>query len=420
MNSIYDYKRFAILYVDDEEKSLKYFARAFADTFRVLTATNAADGYQLLLDHQDEIGVVMSDQRMPGEQGVQFLEKARRLQPRVIRILATAFTDLDAAIAAVNTGAIYKYVTKPWDIPLLENTLKRSLEFFIVQLERDLLLREKLSSLHRMLIADRILSLGVLAAGLNNQLRNSLDAVHKFLDLAPEMLQRENVDLEQLRNPNFWQEFHRHVQSQVKTVLGLMHGLSEETKQPFRFDTEMRVQASLEEALQAVGPELAARGIRVHNEVPPDLPALRVDRTRFHKLFELLLRDALLRLESNAEIRFQATFRPGAGDSVDEVEITIQDSGPGLPPETVLSVLDPLIAREDKAADLGLHLMACYFIVYHHGGRIGLRSGGEAGTCLTLTLPLQPPASVTPVESEEFLVRAMTNERLWERLLAGA
>ena len=93
---------------------MKYFTRAFANTFRVFTAPNAAEGFQLLEDHQDEIGLVMSDQRMPGEQGVQFLERARRLQPRIIRILATAFADLDAAIAAVNNGAVYKYVTKPW------------------------------------------------------------------------------------------------------------------------------------------------------------------------------------------------------------------------------------------------------------------------------------------------------------------
>src|SRR5215831_9534890 len=77
---------------------------------------------------KDEIGVLMTDQRMPGEKGTWLLEKARQLRPRVIRILATAYADMDAAIAAVNTGAIYKYVTKPWDPPQLENTLKRGLE----------------------------------------------------------------------------------------------------------------------------------------------------------------------------------------------------------------------------------------------------------------------------------------------------
>ena len=55
MQNLYDYKKFAVLYVDDEEKSLKYFTRAFEDQFCILTATNAQDGLKLLQEHQDEI-----------------------------------------------------------------------------------------------------------------------------------------------------------------------------------------------------------------------------------------------------------------------------------------------------------------------------------------------------------------------------
>src|SRR5881394_2337488 len=132
MQPVYDYKQHAVLYVDDEEKSLKYFTRAFSDQFRILTAANAQDGLKLLEAHQDEIGLLMTDQRMPGEKGIWLLEKARQLRPRIIRILATAHADMDAAIAAVNTGAIYKYVTKPWDPPQLEITLARGLEFFML------------------------------------------------------------------------------------------------------------------------------------------------------------------------------------------------------------------------------------------------------------------------------------------------
>ena len=101
METIYDYKRYAILYVDDEDKSLKYFALAFADRFRILTAPNAAEGFALLQQHKDEIAVLMTDQRMPGEKGVQLLERSRHLNPRIIRILATAYSDLEAAIQAV-------------------------------------------------------------------------------------------------------------------------------------------------------------------------------------------------------------------------------------------------------------------------------------------------------------------------------
>src|SRR5438034_11743351 len=117
MQHLYDYKKHALLYVDDEEKSLKYFTRAFSDQFRIYTAANAQDGFKLLEQHQDNIGLLMTDQRMPGEKGVWLLEKARQLRPRIIRMLALAYSDMDHAVARVNSGAIYKYITKPWDPP---------------------------------------------------------------------------------------------------------------------------------------------------------------------------------------------------------------------------------------------------------------------------------------------------------------
>ncbi|HEY2081661.1 MAG TPA: response regulator, partial [Verrucomicrobiae bacterium] len=79
MDNLYDYKKYAILYVDDEEKSLKYFARAFEENFRVLTAATAQEGMKLVEQHGEDIGVLMTDQRMPGEKGVWLLERSRQL-----------------------------------------------------------------------------------------------------------------------------------------------------------------------------------------------------------------------------------------------------------------------------------------------------------------------------------------------------
>lgn len=191
MNNKIDYKQYAILYVDDEEKSLQVFKRAFKDQFRILTALNASDGYRIFEEHQDEIGLLITDQRMPGEKGVDLLEKTRRLHPHIIRILVTAYSDINAAVDAVNAGAIYKYINKPWDLTELKLTLKQGLEFFIVQKERDRLMQEKFSVLRNMVIADRVISLGILAAGLGHYVRNSLVAVRTFLDLAPTRLEEE-------------------------------------------------------------------------------------------------------------------------------------------------------------------------------------------------------------------------------------
>src|SRR6266699_1567780 len=284
MQNLYDYKKFAILYVDDEEKSLKYFTRAFQDHFRILTAPNAQEGLKLLEAHKDEIGLLMTDQRMPGEKGVWLLEKARQLRPRIIRILATAYSDMEAAIAAVNTGAIYKYVTKPWDPPQLENTLKRGLEFFMVQNERDQLLREKMSVLHNMMIADRIVSLGLLAAGLSHHIRNSLVAVKTFLDLAPAKMQEEKMDLNGMRNPDFWKEYYQNVQGQIGKINNMLKDLWVASEKPaFEFGDQVQLHTVMAETLELLKEGLTAKNITVENSIPDSLPTMNVDKFKFYR-----------------------------------------------------------------------------------------------------------------------------------------
>src|SRR5690348_4601164 len=76
MENPYDYKKFAVVYVDDEKMALKAFTLAFGDTFRIFTADNAQDGLKFLREQGDEIGILMTDQKMPGEKGVWLLEQA--------------------------------------------------------------------------------------------------------------------------------------------------------------------------------------------------------------------------------------------------------------------------------------------------------------------------------------------------------
>ena len=269
MANQYDYKKFAILYVDDEERSLKNFARAFGGEFRVLTASNAQDGFKLLEKNADETGLLMTDQRMPGEKGVWLLERARRLRPNILRVLVTAYADMDAAIAAVNSGAIYKYVTKPWDPPQLELTLRQGLEFFMVQTERDQLLHDKMSVLRNMMIADRIVSLGLIAAGLNHQIRNSLVAVKTFLDLAPKKMDEERASTNGLRNPEFWKDYHQNVQEQIEKINSLLRDLWTATENSsVLFADEVSLRQIVDEALAAFRDQFAARRIEIENRIP--------------------------------------------------------------------------------------------------------------------------------------------------------
>ncbi len=418
--SLYDYKKFAILYVDDEEKSLKYFTRAFEDQFRIFTASNAQDGLKLLEAHKDEIGVLMTDQRMPGEKGVWLLEKARQLRPRIIRILATAYADMDAAIAAVNTGAIYKYVTKPWDPPQLENTLKRGLEFFLVQRERDQLLREKMSVLHNIMIADRIVSLGLLAAGLSHHIRNSLVAVKTFLDLAPAKMEEEKMDMEGLRNPDFWKEYYQNVQGQIEKINNMLKDLWSASEKPsFEFNDQIHLHLVVADVLAQLQAALASKHIQVEVTIPDSLPVMNVDKPKFYRLFELLLKDEIASLPAGSRISISAALTQAAADR-QEVQVLVSDNGPGLPKEALRLVFDPFVVRSDSPMEYGIHLMACYFIVHHHSGRIDARSEPGQGTSFNLRLPVNPSNAAQSTQDEtEFLQKVLLSETLWEKLISS-
>jgi CheY-like chemotaxis protein len=152
----YDYQRYAILFVDDEANTRKYFRRLFGEKFRILEAEDGVEALAVFRQHANEIGIIVTDQRMPNETGVGFLSKIADQYPDIIKILSTAYSDIDAAIGSVNQGGIFRYMTKPWDIPQLEVTLRRAMEFFTVKRERDALLGAKMQAMGNVLLSSRL------------------------------------------------------------------------------------------------------------------------------------------------------------------------------------------------------------------------------------------------------------------------
>ena len=380
METAYDYKKFAILYVDDEEMSLKYFSRAFGDTFRIFTASNARDGLKLIQERGHEIGILMTDQRMPGEKGVWLLEQTRPLQPHILRMLITAFTDMDAAIAAINSGAIYKYISKPWDRQHLELELKQGMEFFLIQKEREELLKERSALLRERMIANRIGSLGLVAAGLSQHIRNSMVAVKTFLDLV-----EEKGPSNSLHDPDMV----RSVRADIDKIVGLLTDLRIVSASPAEaaFTSEVRLRPALDGILAELSPAFAARRIEVDNQIPDPLPALHVDQPKFKRLLELLFKDELAMLPAGS--RIQLTAGETTVNDQPGLALTLTDNGPALPQDTLNLVLDPL-ATKGKPSEYGINLMICSFIVHHHGGTIEVHSAAAGGNTFTLRLPLQP------------------------------
>lgn len=136
--------KFAILFVDDEEKLRKYFAMSVKKNFEVFCAQNVEEAKEILQEHHEKIGVVLTDQRMPGGNGVVLLKYLKERYPRIIRLLTTAYSDLSDAIDAINKGEIIRYIQKPWDFSLLATELSSAMELFELRVQCDELMAEKL------------------------------------------------------------------------------------------------------------------------------------------------------------------------------------------------------------------------------------------------------------------------------------
>ncbi len=124
-------EKFHILYVDDEEHNLTSFHAAFRKHYHIHTATNARDGIRLMREFP--IALIVTDQRMPEMTGVQFLEAVIPEFPDPIRMILTGFSDIEAIIKAINTGRVYRYITKPWDEKELKMTLDGALQVYALQ-----------------------------------------------------------------------------------------------------------------------------------------------------------------------------------------------------------------------------------------------------------------------------------------------
>lgn len=420
MHNLYDYKKYAVLYVDDEEMALKYFEKTFGGEFRILTATNANEGLKIIEARGDEIGVLLTDQRMPGQKGVQLLERARQIRPKIVRMMITAFADFGVTVDAVNLGNVFRYVSKPLQVEDMRNTLRRAMEFFLLQRERDDLLREKLSVLQNMVITDRVISLGVLASGLCQHLRNPLEAVQTFLNLAPTKLRQESVDMDRLQDPSFWRDFHSQVLKQagrISELIGELDGAS--LSDTVKAEAPLDVNAAIQSVVASLQPALDAKNIRLELDLDKELPAISSESRRFERMFHLLLQDEIDVLPEGSRMALTAQTQRFADKPV-AIQFTVQDNGPGLPQTALRSVFDPFAIRTDETPDFGLNLMAVFFLVYHHGGHIQAENTAGSGAQFKIDIPILADNPISAANSSrDFVTKVLMNDQLWERLLAG-
>lgn len=140
-----------ILCVDDEKNVLRALQRLFMDEdYEILTASNGAEALELLTEQQKSVQLVISDYRMPGMDGVEFLKQVNERWPATIRIVLSGYADTASVVDAINEGQIYKFIPKPWNDEELKSTISKALEVYFLRLKNERLSDELMEAYLRL------------------------------------------------------------------------------------------------------------------------------------------------------------------------------------------------------------------------------------------------------------------------------
>lgn len=392
MSTELDYKKYAVLYVDDEEQALKYFRKGLGKELNVLTANAVAPALEILRAEAGKIAVVITDQKMPGGTGVELLTQVRQQWPGIVRILITAYSEIENAIAAVNSGSIYKYITKPADFPNLKAVLQGAMELFLQREDRDTLLKEKADVLQRMVVADRVRSMSMLAEGISHHFRNSMTAMSCFLEEAaagdsggtPEAVAERATYLDDL-----W----KLAQKEREDLIQMVQRVGQTLVAPAAPTGEvLDVQTLITQASAASAPEVAADRFTL---APLSAPvSLKGNAAALTKLLRTLFVYAA-RL-STAGSKVSVSIQPGltiwnsAG-----IQIFVRGSGVWNDKD-VAGFFTPFAFPANDPSDLGLDMTAAFAAAYQHAGDLLVHQKAPEGPGFELRLPLDPSAVQRP------------------------
>lgn len=369
----------AILLVDDEVKTLKYFLRALGSRFRVFSAASASEALHIM--ERREIGVIVTDQRMPESSGVELLSVVRDRYPQTARVLTTAYSDLDTLVGAINSGAVFSFVSKPWEMKELEDVLVKALDHHET-LVRDELLREgRLEDLKMRFLEDRAYDVGLIAAKMGHYVHNALCPVTYLM----EQLLDHNADHGMLST-----EFLRNVQAHVLEVSQTLKEL-ERISSPLRRQTikTLDLETLLDSALRKTVALRERKQMRVETVIAPGIPRVRGAEGQIEKLFRFMLAEEVVSLPADSLVKIRFSVHEVDGEILG-VNVEFEDFvavGPRLSEE---SLLHPFNLRGSNPREFGIFLISCYFIVRHHGGSMSARIKGERGVTYSFLLPAQP------------------------------
>ena len=352
-------KKHSILIVDDEQENINLLSNILGDEYTLHQSLDAAGALSLL--RKNEIHLILTDQRMPGLTGVELLEKAREARPDCVRMLITAYPDVNNAIQAINRGHVHRYIAKPFDSAELKLAIQQELEHLDLIRSNRRLNEEMGRMVDELFRANRELrELNQLKdqflANCSHELKTPLVSGMGYVDL---LLSGGMGHLDP-RQEKGLKIAHRN----LERLLGLIENLLALAKARFRPE-ELRVarfdlRPLLEECVESLRARARKKSLRVKTNVLANAEKFTPDDARI-------------------EIRVL-----GAKDG--KVRVTVTDNGVGIP--EAKADIQPFRTTSDlRYAGMGIGLTLARQILQAHQCDISLERGPRGGARVQFDLP---------------------------------
>lgn len=378
-----------VLYVDDERANRIVFEQSLKSDFLIKTADGAKAALDVLAT--EEVAVLVTDIRMPEVDGLELLRIAKDKYPTTLRMVITAFSDVDPILRAINEGLVARYIVKPWHREELIQVLRWATELWSFGKDSAELLR-------RLLETERLASLGGLAALYVHDLKtpimvvnNTLDelravaesvpALHAAIEQAPI---DERVKARLLQKVDDTPELVQDAKQASELIGGMVKGLTEyirneKPSEPPIIDPVPIIDFTLnmfQRVTVHVAAQIGYRGAK-------HLPRVRISPVDLTQVLVNLVNNATQAVAARGEPNRHVALE--ARTQGDMLELQVRDDGVGMPPEVLKRVGTPWFSTRSEGTGLGI--ANCQRLIGRAGGRMRIESEPGVGTTVTILLP---------------------------------